>query len=260
MPDWRKTRERFFRKVLRHDSTISRRSGLQQTIREHLCLNSPTVRKENFNVVSPADLGMLFQLNDELFFSGEIARFIECHFNKPLTFRLSTRMTKAGGTTTMYQSSPNLRDTEFEIAIATTPLFSSFKSESEAMVGGVSCRSRLEALQRIMEHEIIHLVELLGTGDSSCQAAPFRSLVKRYFGHRESNHQLMTPGDIARKRLGIKCGDSVMFQVDGKRYRGFVNRITKRATVLVADDSGEEYCDGIKYVKYYVPLPLLRRA
>lgn len=239
---------------------VSKRNSLQQLIREHLILNSPNLRSGNFKVVSPADLGMLFQLTDELFFSGDIARFVETNFEKPLTFRLSTRMTKAGGTTTMYQSGPNRRETEFEIAVATTPLFSTFKLESTARVGGVLCRSRLEALQRIMEHEIIHLVELLGTGDSNCQATPFRSLVGSYFGHRESNHQLMTPGDVARKRLGIKCGDSVVFKVDGIRYRGFVNRITKRATVLVEDAAGEEYCDGVKYVKFYVPLPMLKRA
>ena len=203
---------------------------------------------------------MLFQLTDELFFHGQIGRFAEANFDKPLTFRLSTRMTRAGGTTTMIQSHVDPRQTSFEIAIATTPLFSSFKLENESKVGGVNCSSRLEALQRIMEHEMIHLVELLGTGDSNCRARPFRSLVRNYFGHLESNHQLMTPTDVARKQLGIRCGDAVVFQMDGTRRKGYVNRITKRATVLVKDASGEEYCDGVRYVKYYVPLPMLKRA
>lgn len=256
----RKSQSTFFAKIRRNEFAGAKRSQLQKEIRQLLVLNSATICSNNFKVLSPADLGMLFQLTDELFFAGQIGRFVEASYDRPLTFRLSTRMTKAGGTTTMIQSHTDARDTAFEIAIATTPLFSTFKFENEAAVGGVVCSSRLEALQRIMEHEIIHLVELLGTNDSNCHAKQFRMLVRNYFGHRESNHQLMTPADVARKQLGIRCGDTVMFKVNGNRYRGVVNRITKRATVLVEDSSGEEYCDGVRYAKFYVPLPMLKRA
>ena len=70
----------------------------------------------------------------------------------------------------------------------------------------------------------------------------------------------MTPTDVARKQLGIRCGDSVTFKVDGTRRTGVVNRITKRATVLVKDPAGTEYTDGVRYAKFYVPLPMLKRA
>ena len=256
----RKIGAAFFREVCNGKFDSATRVGMQKEIREHLLLNSNAIRARNFRGIAPADLGTLFQLTDELFFCGRIGRFVEANFEKPLTFRLSTRMTKAGGTTTMIQSHVNPRETSFEIAIATTPLFSSFKLENESVVGGVKCSSRLEALQKIMEHEIMHLVELLGTGDSNCHARPFRSLVRNYFGHRESNHQLMTPTDVARKQHGIRCGDSVVFRIDGTQRKGYVNRITKRATVLVKDASGEEYCDGVRYLKFYVPLPMLKRA
>lgn len=260
MADWFKTRQAFFERVVRRAVAPTEACRKQRQIRDHLLLNSSRLKTENFSVISPSDLGMLFQLTDEVFFEGELASFVEANFRKPLTFRLSTRMTKAGGTTTMFRNGSHWKDTEFEIAVATTPLFNSFGSEAVAKVGGVDCHSRLEALQRIMEHEIIHLVELLGTGDSSCQAKPFRSLVRSYFGHLESNHQLLTPADVARKKLGIRCGDKVVFQVGGESRRGVVNRITKRATVLVKDPTGEKYCDGICYAKYYVPLPALKRA
>ncbi|QEG23992.1 hypothetical protein [Mariniblastus fucicola] len=252
---------KFYRQILGRRFPVSHQRAMQREIHEHLLLNSSNVRSVNFDVISAADLGMLFQLTDELFFDGTIGRFVESNFNKPLTFRLSTRMTTAGGTTTMAtRPGVSRRETEFEIAIATTPLFSSFKFEQHANVGGVRCDSRLEALQRIMEHEVIHLVELLGTADSNCQAKPFRALVRNYFGHKESNHQLMTPSDFARKQLGIRCGDAVTFSIRGERYRGVVNRITKRATVLVKDPRGIEYSDGHRYSKFYVPLPQLRRA
>jgi len=255
-----RTRNTFLQRAVERSFTTARLQAIQHDVYQHVLLNSPNINSANFDVISAADLGMLFQVTDELFFAGEIGRYVEKHFAKPLTFRLSTRMTTAGGTTTMFKPGSKDGETEFEIAIATTPLFGTFKLESHAEVGGVRCSSRLEALQRIMEHEVVHLVELLGTGDSNCQAKPFRAMVRNYFGHRESNHQLMTPSDVARKQLGIRCGDTVIFHVDGSRYRGFVNRITKRATVLVKDPTGTEYSDGVRYAKYYVPLPMLKRA
>lgn len=254
------SKSQFLQRAVDRRFSAIRQKAIQRDVYEHVLLNSPNIRSPNFDVISAADLGMLFQLTDELFFGGEIGRYVEKNYAKPLTFRLSTRMTTAGGTTTMMKPGSKERETEFEIAIATTPLFGTFKVESHAKVGGVKCLSRLEALQRIMEHEVVHLVELLGTGDSNCQAKPFRMLVRNYFGHRESNHQLLTPTDVARKQLGIRCGDSVTFKVEGNRYTGFVNRITKRATVLVKDPSGVEYDDGVRYAKFYVPLPMLKRA
>ena len=251
---------KFLQRAVDRKFSAVRQKTLQRDVFDHVLLNSPKIRSANFDVISAADLGMLFQLTDEMFFGGEIGRYIEKNFEKPLTFRLSTRMTTAGGTTTMMKPGSRDRETEFEIAIATTPLFGTFKFERKAKVGGVQCLSRLEALQRIMEHEVVHLVELLGTGDSNCQAKPFRTMVRNYFGHLESNHQLLTPTDVARKQLGIRCGDSVTFKVEGNRHTGFVNRITKRATVLVKDPSGIEYDDGVRYAKYYVPLPMLKRA
>ncbi len=255
-----KAQSELLQQVRNRNYSPARRDALQREIFEHLLLNSSNIRSGNFDVISAADLGMLFQVTDELFFGGSITRFVESNFNKPLTFRLSTRMTTAGGTTTMTSLGPARGETEFEIAIATTPLFATYKVESRAKVGGVVCHTRLEALQRIMEHEVIHLVELLATDDSNCQAKQFRLWVGDYFGHRESNHQLMTPKDFARKQMGIRCGDEVAFQINGDRYLGFVNRITKRATVLVKDPSGTEYTDGERYSKFYVPLQMLKRA
>ncbi len=255
-----KAQSEFLNQLQSRSYSSDRSASLQREIFEHLLLNSANIRIGNFDLISAADLGMLFQVTDELFFEGSLTRFVESNFSKPLTFRLSTRMTTAGGTTTMTSPSSRRSETEFEIAIATTPLFGTFKLESQAKVGGVVCHTRLEALQRIMEHEMIHLAELLATDDSNCQAARFRGWVRNYFGHRESNHQLMTPKDIARKQLGIRCGDEVLFQVNGDRYCGVVNRITKRATVLVKDPAGTEYTDGLRYSKFYVPLQMLKRA
>jgi hypothetical protein len=49
----------------------------------------------------------------------------------------------------------------------------------------------------------------------------------------------------------------VRFRIDGRELEGIVNRVTKRATVLVRDERGTPYSDGWRYAKYYVPVSQL---
>ncbi len=226
----------------------------QQEVYQHLLRNSDVISSGNFSKLATGDLGMLFHAIDERFFDGVVATVCEKVSAKPLKFRLSTRMTTSGGMTTMQRTNGFRPKTEFEIAIATTPLFETFKIDSTAKVGGLCCHDRLEALQRIMEHEMIHLVEMLLWQDSNCSAYQFRNIIKRFFGHRESNHQLLTPRDVARTKLGISVGDWVGFDVANETLLGFVNRISKRATILVECKTGIAYSDGKRYKKYYVPI------
>ena len=48
--------------------------------------------------------------------------------------------------------------------------------------------------------------------------------------------------------------------MEGSRYVGVVNRVTKRATVLVEDSRGVRYSDGRCYAKFYVPVGMLERC
>ncbi|MEM7453683.1 MAG: hypothetical protein AAF456_04935 [Planctomycetota bacterium] len=229
----------------------------QDAVAGFVLRNATSIDKANFSRICPTDLGLLFHIIDEHSFEGALSAACEVKAQRPLSFRLSKRMTSSGGMTTM-TSDGNRRD--FEIAIATTPLFQTFQTEETIKVGGCPCRNRLEALQRIMEHEMIHLAEMLIWDDSNCAAGRFRGIASRLFGHTESNHQLMTPRDVARSRYRIRPGDMVRFRADGRLRTGFVNRITKRATVLVDDPKGVMYTDGRKYLKYYVPIEKLTRA
>lgn len=248
--------------VIKHSpAAISHQKARVGEVFNHMLKNSKCIEQPDFQTISPADLGMLFQATDEIFFNGLVGKACEHVASHPLSFRLSTRMTSTGGMTTMQRPVSNQDQRfQFEIAIATTPLFESFKRSEKASVGGIACQNRLEALQRIMEHEMVHLIELLLTKDSNCSASPFKRIVADFFGHTESNHRLLTPKDIARTRLGIRPGDRVNFDCDGRTFNGFLQRITKRATVLVLDSKGHQYDDGKRYAKYYVPLKKLRRA
>ncbi len=215
-------------------------------------------RTGNFIALDPQTLRALYEMYDNAFFEKKVDRL----FNKEntLKFRLSPRMTSAAGKT--FQRRSRHQQTwaaKYEIAISTTLLQGTFNEDPRPItVSGVSCVDRLEALQRIMEHEILHLIEMLIWDHSSCGAERFRSMAERLFGHSQNTHQLITPREMAQTKYGIQAGQRVKFTFDGRRYVGMVNRVTKRATVLVPDRDGQRYSDGQRYLKFYVPLPDLQ--
>lgn len=221
-------------------------------IHEETRSQSNYIREPNFTVIHPRDLARLFDAYDQRFFDGLLRRAVG---QQRLEFRLSRRMTRAGGKTSRFRN----RDGEhsFEIAVAASMLFEGFGAgDREASVAGVPCGDRLEALQRILEHELIHLTEFLCWNQSNCAAARFQDIAARLFLHRSHTHELVTRREKAAES-GIVPGSRVSFAFEGRRLTGRVNRITKRATVLVEDPDGVPYSDGRRYHKYYVPVEWL---
>ena len=231
------------------------------TIYKSMLSESAYITTGNFTQFHASDLERLFDLYDASFFDGNCRQLVG---DVPLQFRLSKRMTRAAGKTTVRRFRDRKKHpahVEYEIAISSTLLFQTFQDEERAVsMSGIPCLDRLTALQRVMEHEMIHLIEFLLWHDSRCAAPRFQSISSRFFGHTEHQHQLITSRERALTKFGIRTGSRVSFRVDGEHREGVVNRITKRATVLVEDSDGLKYSDGKRYAKYYVPLPLLRPA
>ena len=228
------------------------RSWTHDIGRRHLRA-SPYVCEPNFTRIHPDDLSFLFSAYDALFLDGLCGKVVG---SEGVIFRLSSRMTRAGGKTTL------LRDgiPRFEIAVATSILFDGFADgDPEVSVGGLVCRHRLDALQRLFEHELVHLAEWLCWDESHCGRKRFQDIAARLFLHRAHTHQLITRSERAAA-MGINVGTLVTFRYRGRRLQGRVNRITKRATVLVEDPEGSRWSDGRRYVRYYVPLGGLRRV
>ena len=96
--------------------------------------------------------------------------------------------------------------------------------------------------------------------DSSCSADRFRNLVWNYFTHPETRHDLVTQQERAKTKFDIHVGDRVAFEFEGTKHIGIINRITRRATVLVESPNGVAYGDGKKYLKFYIPLPMLTKV
>jgi hypothetical protein len=214
----------------------------------------------NFERIHTRDLRLFFDQYDRVFFRGQCLEMVgEDH----LFFRLSNRMTSAGGKTTRrvpHRRFGGSRRPEYEIAVSTTLLFQAFGDVDRPItVAGIVCRDRLEALQRVFEHELVHLIEWLIWHNSSCTKVRFQNIAANFFAHNEHTHRLITPRERAFKKYGIRAGDRVSFRFDGMHYTGIVNRITKRATVLVEDPQGERFSDGKRYQRFYVPVPLLEK-
>jgi len=249
------------------DATFSpaERAERADRVRARLLADSRCIGGGDFDEIATSDLDRLFVAYDAVFFGGRLRELLDADACAILRFRLAPRMTSAGGKTFVRRRSARVdgavREIRgYEIAISTTLLFQTFRDvERTVTVVGLVCSDRLDALQRIFEHELVHLVELLVTGRSGGHTGVFRTIAEQVFGHREFTHRLVTQHERAFVKHAIRVGDSVEFDLDGQRLEGFVNRITRRATVLVESPDGQPYSDGRCYRKYYVPLGQLRR-
>jgi hypothetical protein len=145
----------------------------------------------------------------------------------------------------------------FEIAIASSILFDGFGERDRSVsVCGLECENRLEALQRVFEHELVHLVEQLCWHSSNCATPRFQNIATSIFLHSAHTHDLITRRERALIS-GVSIGSPVTFIFEGRRLIGRVNRITKRASVLVEDPDGVKFSDGPRYRTYYVPIASL---
>jgi hypothetical protein len=236
-----------------------------KAIYERILRDSPRVRVGNFTQIAAADLTLMYELYDEHFFAGGLGQLVKAS-GAPLRFELSGRLTRSAGLTKRFsprtrKGAPPAPPTRFEISLSTTLLFQSFRDvERTIRVNGLVCNDRLEAALRVFEHELLHLLEMLAFVNSDCDAERYKTLAWNLFGHTQTKHDLVTQNERARAKFDVRVGDRVSFTFEGRPFVGVVNRITRRATILVQDERGVAYADGKKYLKFYIPLPMLTRV
>lgn len=247
---------------------IERRRGL---VRAELLATSKHVRAPDFLAITAADLRILFEALDRLFFDGALALLVRQRGVKPCGLKFSKRLTAAGGRTTRKTTPRSLllcrkQTQSYEITVSSRLLFDNFRPGQRPVEScGVACASRLDALERVMEHEMLHLWEFLTYGDSRCSQPRFQTVAKGRFGHASHRHTLVTPREIrilanrplTQPPLAVAPGQRVCFVHAGKTLEGHVARVSKRATVLVESPGGRFVSCGRKHAKFYVPLTLL---
>lgn len=249
------------RLALVHRVEVNRRREMFDLIGERILSSSRLMNSPNFMRASHNDLQLMAELYDQNFLNSHCLPLAR-HFG--LHFRWSKRMTSNGGKTVRtVQTDRNTGNQRvcFEIVLSAPLLFQTFNDLKRPIrVTGVLCSNRLQAMQRIMEHELVHLIELLAWDHSCCVSERFQGIAERLFGHTEHKHDLITQRERADRRFNVRLGPRVKFFFEGHQYIGTVNRITRRATILVADRKGQLYDDGNRYRKFYVPLSHLAPA
>lgn len=232
---------------------------MRAEIRQHSLTLSRHLDRPNFTRVGRDDVERMIRMYDERFFGGEI---VSAAAAEGLSFDISPRMTSAAGKlVTSYPGGDRRGSRRFRLTLSSTLLFQTFADvDRPVTVTGHVCRDRLEAMQRVAEHELVHLAEMLIWDDGNCSQPRFRSIAARYFGHTDFSHELITQRERAVRKFGLRVGDRVRFSGETGTLIGRINRITRRATVLVPDPRGERFSDGHRYRRYYVPLDRLSKV
>jgi len=230
---------------LRYTPVRIRRTN--RKIYRQILRESENIDQGNFNAIAIKDFARLFELYDLHFFD----RYFHNEYNGKIFFRLSERMTKAGGKIA-YAKGTDV----YTIYLSTALIFQTFGGVTrEVTVNGIVCQDRLEATMRILEHEIIHLLELVFFDSTSCSKPRFKQLSQNIFSHTEVTHRLVTQAELAQEQHNLRIGSTVSFEYGGETYRGIIARITKRATVMVRNRAGNfRDLQGDRYSKYYIPL------
>lgn len=221
---------------------------MRHKIKEWMKENSPNHLEENILRISPGDLKELYRAYDAVFFDGQLATQLQDR----LKFSLSTRMTKAAGKTIYTKKAENR---QYEIRIGVDFLFNFDALQREKNVAGLVVENSLEALMLVFEHELVHVLETEAYGTTNCKGKRFQKMAAQLFGHTSSYHALPSQREVIYEISGYKPGDQISFNYNGKKLKGTIHSINKRATVMVKDSRGD-YADalGQRYTKYYVPI------
>lgn len=142
------------------------------------------INLDNFNDLQ---LYHLYDLYNKYFFNSALPR---------VTLQISTNLTKTAG---KCQAIRGGKECQYTIFISKS-VFSrlNLKEEQSTKSGGLECQSRLECLQLVLEHEMIHLAIQIHYPDAkakdqkiySSHGALFKDLVYAYFGQTKSTHQI----------------------------------------------------------------------
>lgn len=237
------------------EGVIKKRSKISRLFMKE----SQNIQSRVITTISPLDLKLMFDLYDKFFFGN----WFKNSYQGKLKFSLSRRMTKSAGSTICPKNIAGIKLEELvlEIRIGVDFLFNYDVVEGPKPVCGVNTSDSLQALQLVFEHELCHVIEYICFHSSKCSGARFRTIANNLFGHTASHHNLPTYKQIANQNFELNIGDTVFFTFKGKKLKGILNNIKKRATVLVPDKNGP-FGDnqGNTYSKYYVPLKLLEPA
>jgi hypothetical protein len=187
----------------------------QRRIHAEVLQLSRSMDGANFTRIEGEDLRRMTMLYDREFFDSQLLKLIG---RERLRFGFSSRMTRVAGKLITHYTQRRKRllplrkpapvdDRKFEMVLSSTLLFQAFNDvDRPIVVTGLRCTDRLEAMQRVCEHELVHLLEMYLWNDSSCSGPRFQGIAQRYFLHTEHRHDLITQSERAARNFDIRVG------------------------------------------------------
>lgn len=230
----------------------------RESIRNELFSLSKNITSGKITRISNMDLSILFQLYDKYFFN----HYFRNNFKDKIIFVLSKKLTTNAGSLSYHKNNKSFSPDKitYTLKIGVNFIFKYYTLNRNKPVSGIISKDALEALQLVFEHEICHLIEYHLLNYSSCKKVFFLTISNNIFGHKETFHALPSEKEIAYKKYNLKIGDEVYFKNNNITLKGIINRITKRATVMVPDKNGIYMNkNGERFIKWYVPLSELKK-
>lgn len=248
-------------------------------------IKSSHLKDSNYSNFQNYNLMSMYSLYDELYFQRRLENlFIPTTLSKNnleisilelnhdtrkngtnaeyLRLVLSNRLTKVDAKVSMYSGKlANGYDLRwFSFKISSSLLHLTFSNQEKVeIVYGFECTNRIEVLQRIFEHHLVHLLEFKYYNHTVCGGNKFSKIIQNIFGHTRHHHHLKNQKQRSEEKYNITIGDIVSFIFEGESLSGEITNITKRATVIVESENGDYKIKGKFYSKYYIPLPLLSK-
>lgn len=196
---------------------------------------------ENFISLKPFQIKSMFLLYDQYVFDGQLQERISQERSKvnfTVTDGNDASIAYAGCCTSKPVVSPSLNGEDDVIFSYDFEFPSDFyqrlftDSTTRVLnVNGLKCRNRLECLQTVFEHELVHFVmmawefDLKRPGDHyTSHGTIYRKLVYAYFGHTAVKHRMLCgdASDEVKSIDEIEIGIEVRFKRKGKEYHGVV--------------------------------------
>ena len=133
------------------------------------------------------DLNSLFYLYDSVFFGNKINDYMKSN-NYVFNLTASSRLKSYAG---LFKARIYRNTSKFSIEIAVKLINKQFKvDKSPVYVGGLECIDRIELSQRILEHEISHLLEYIVWNETGDNNKRFKDILSKLWGHKENWHRL----------------------------------------------------------------------
>lgn len=139
--------------------------------------------KNSVYKMSSTDLKNIFQMYDSECFDNDISNFMT---DKDFTLKFKT----SGEATFTTEGICNLLKCDYTITIPTAPFE---RVNGVTNVAGHLCKDQLECLQRVIEHELVHLIIFIFCQDGfiADQHGPlFMRIVKDLFNHTDHRHYI----------------------------------------------------------------------